>query len=61
MTAATASAEVRRRVARVARSLEQASKGSGPVGDPRGVYLEIVLAIHEREAVLLVMRRAKLV
>ena len=61
MTAAAASDEVRRRVARVVHSLEETTMGHGILEDPRRVYLEIVLAIHELEAALLVMRRTKLI
>ena len=58
---AAASDEVRRRVARVVHSLEETTMGHGVLEDPRTVYLEIVLAIHELEAALLVMRRTKLI
>ena len=61
MTAAAASDEVRRRVARVVHSLEETTMGHGVLKDPRSVYLEIALAIHELEAALLVMRRRKLI
>jgi hypothetical protein len=35
--------------------------GRGILKNPRGFYLEIVLAIHELEVALLVMRRTKLI
>ena len=47
---ATLTAEVRRRLVRVTTALQSVTENHGAFANPRGVYLEVVLAIHELEA-----------
>jgi hypothetical protein len=42
--------EVRRRLVRVTTALQSVTENHGAFANPRGVYLEVVLAIHELEA-----------
>jgi hypothetical protein len=42
--------EVRRRLVRVTTALQSVTQNPGAFANPRGVYLEVVLAIHELEA-----------
>jgi hypothetical protein len=42
--------EVRRRLVRVTTALQSVVQNHGAFANPRGVYLEVVLAIHELEA-----------
>jgi hypothetical protein len=42
--------EVRRRLVRVTTALQSVTQNHGAFANPRGVYLEVVLAIHELEA-----------
>jgi hypothetical protein len=46
---ATAAVEVRRRLVRVTTALQSVTQNHSAFANPRGVYLEVVLAIHELE------------
>jgi hypothetical protein len=48
-TGANVAAEVRKRLVRVTTALQSVTQNYGAFANPRGVYLEVVLAIHELE------------
>lgn len=53
---ATVAAEVRKRLVRVTTALQSVTQNHGAFANPRGVYLEVVLAIHELEAAQALIR-----
>jgi hypothetical protein len=53
----TPSDDIRTRIARALRMLRAHEQGSGQIRDPRGLWLDVTLSIHELEAVLALLRR----
>lgn len=53
---ATVAAEVRKRLVRVTTALQLVTQNHGAFANPRGVYLEVALAIHELEAASALIR-----
>jgi hypothetical protein len=49
--------DIRARLNRCAHNLGAVAQGHGVFADPRGVYLEVSLTIHELEAALNILRR----
>jgi len=53
---AAGAAEVRKRLARVTNALQLTTQNHGAFANPRAVYLEVALAIHELEAARTLIR-----
>jgi hypothetical protein len=49
--------DLRIRVNRVVTMLAPHARGSGPIGDWRGLWLDVTLSIHELEACLMMVRK----
>jgi hypothetical protein len=52
--------DIRLRLHRASKTLEDSAQGQGAFADPRGLYLDVVMTIHELEAVLRLMQRSVL-